>query len=1407
VSNSSTRGAVLCCLALLGIVFTIDARAQSTAPVAIPEPLRDWQAWVLHGEDYRRCPFRANAWSSDASSYRCVWPERLTLSVSASGGSFAQRWQVFGESWIVLPGSAEHWPRDVRSNGVPAAVVLRDGLPSVRLAAGSHALTGRFAWTARPEELPLAPLTALIDLTVDGQRIAQPERPNNAVFLGKRRSAEQPAAMEVQVYRLVQDDIPVYLVTRVRLQVAGEAREELLARVLPEGFVPLGLNGSVPARLEPDGRLRVQVRPGSHELTLVARGASVATELTRPRAEGRWAREEVWSFAGNDRLRVAAAEGVDGIDPAQANVPGEWQRFPAFRMAADSKLTIVERSRGLANADENRLQLARQLWLDFDHKGFTAVDNISGMMRRDWRLDMQAPFKLESAQLNGEPLLVTLGAKSELAGVELRTPQLNLMAVARTQKSGGTLPATGWASRFEQVSGTLHLPPGHRLLAAVGADSASSAWLDRWGLWNVFGVLIVVVFVYWAAGLVPALIAALAFVLTYQESPSYIWLWGNLLAAIAIARATPEGRLKRWASAYRSLSFVVLAVALIPFTWHQVRYSLYPQLEGADYGFDGGAPMARARIEADVAQVAPQEAAVEMAASAAEEAAANAAQDMPVDEVTATAGAMPEGMPAPVAAPPPPSAPRHSMRRADKSMAGLNQQQVIQRYAPGTMLQAGPGIPAWRYRVYPYSWSGPVEAGESVRFVYLSPPTLFVWRIVGIAALGLLFFWLARLSFGFAWRLPGMPAGIPDGKAGVARTAGGVGLALLALTTLVPQPSHASSTPDPQLLEQLKGRLTEQPRCLPSCAEILNAKVVVSGEQLEIILQASALAAVAVAIPHASDRWQIDAVSIDGRATLAVAREGDASLWVPLNAGAHLIRLVGRLAPAESIQVSFPQPPRSIDVAARGWTAAGVNDGRLLAGSLELTREAGNSTGTSRLQSASEFPAFVTVERTFNLDLDWSLTTVVRRIAPDRAAITVEVPLVAGESVLSDAVEVRDRKVALVGLASGVGGVVWNSGLARAEQLTLAVPEDVARNEVWNFVVNPQWNVAFEGFPAVLPDSPGDGVWVYRFFPRPGEKLALTITRPKPAAGQTLAIDSVTYNVNVGKRTSDSKLAFRYRSTQGGRHSIKLPPDARVSAVRVDGEAVQLRPDKGELPLALLPGQHQVEVDWQDANGAGWRIRPSAADLRSPASNVNTTIQLPDARWPLFAFGKGVGPAVLYWGELVVFIIMAWLLGRWSFSPLKFHEWLLLGLGLSTQSWWVFTLVAAWLLAMRWRERWRLPQTDWHFNAMQVVLAVFSVAAISALVFSGIRNGLLAAPNMGVAGPGSGYGTFTWFVDQTSGSLPQASIFTAPMWLYRALFFVWATWMAFALVRWLKWAFDAWKTNGLWRGKVVVPTS
>ena len=145
---------------------------------------------------------------------------------------------------------------------------------------------------------------------------------------------------------------------------------------------------------------------------------------------------------------------------------------------------------------------------------------------------------------------------------------------------------------------------------------------------------------------------------------------------------------------------------------------------------------------------------------------------------------------------------------------------------------------------------------------------------------------------------------------------------------------------------------------------------------------------------------------------------------------------------------------------------------------------------------------------------------------------------------------------------------------------------------------------------------------------------------------------------------------------------------------------------------------------------------------------------------------------------------------------------MLLGLGLSTLSWSVLALVAAWLFALQWRRGWVATVTWWRFNLVQVALALLTVSAVGLLVFAGIRQSLLAAPDMAVANA-SASGVFSWFVDRTASSLPRPTVVSAPLWLYRVLMLAWALWIATALLRWLRNAWEAWKTNGIWRGKGV----
>ena len=662
---------------------------------------------------------------------------------------------------------------------------------------------------------------------------------------------------------------------------------------------------------------------------------------------------------------------------------------------------------------------------------------------------------------------------------------------------------------------------------------------------------------------------------------------------------------------------------------------------------------------------------------------------------------------------------REAAGRVDEvTVTGNRVSSVAQRYAPGTVLQAGPGIPEWQFITHPFSWSGPVDAGQKLHFLIATPFWLSLWRLAGIALLAALLAVLVRFGFGWPRNWPRLP-----------RFGTSAASWLLAIAVFGAVFPARAEVPSADMLNELKARLTRAPECAPGCAEITAAEVVVAPDLLEITLDVSALTAVAVPVPSAIGRWEPETISVDGQSNGGLYRDNSQQLWVPLRAGAHEVRLGGRIVASESVQIVFPLQPRTVRATADGWEISGLSDERLLTNALELVRKAAAGR-SSRIETSIQFAPFVRVTRHVSLGLDWTIDTTVERLAPDKGAFTVKIPLLDGESALTAGLEVGADRSVLVAMPAGVSAVTWTSGLARAEKLTFKSSSDAARAEIWQFDVNPQWNVRFDGTPAVLPLGVDSGTWIYEFHPRAGEQLVLDVRRPEAAPGDTLAIDSVNTQMRVGKRSTDTSLALRYRSTQGGRHVFKIPADARVTAVKVDGASVPLRPENGDLAVALLPGAHEISIEWQSDAGVRVRTRASAIDLGAPSSNIHTRLELPEDRWTLYAMGPGVGPAILFWGELLVFVAIAVLFGRSQYSPLRAHEWLLLGLGLSTFSWGVLLIFAAWIFAMKWRSGWSGNVNRRAFNWIQVGLGLLSVIAIISLR---IRDSVRIAQHAGHA--------------------------------------------------------------------------
>jgi hypothetical protein len=1341
-------------LAVLSLPVQVAAAASRADTLAIPEALKDWVGWVLHGQEQKTCPYLYNRFEL----IRCAWPGELDLALDGSGGTFTQHWQILAAGWITLPGDGKRWPQNVTLDGAPAALSTRGGRPSLYLQPGRYRIGGEFRWTALPESLPVPRESGLVRLNLGGRSVAFPDLDDQGNLWFREREAaadrgpETGNRLKLQVFRRVVDDVPLELVTRIDLEVSGTQREELLAGALSEGFVPLRLDSPLPARLEPDGRLRVQVRPGRWTIEFAARHPAPVQSLQLQQWPAPWPTEEIWVFDARNHLRLVEIGGPAAVDPRQTGLPQEWHALPAWAMQPGSTMRFNVIRRGDPEPEPDSLTLQRRIWLDFDGGGYTIQDSIGGTMTRGWRLEADAPLEPGRVSLGGEPQFITTLGDGGRRGVEVRRGQVELSADSRHESGIATLPATGWNHDFHSVGATLHLPPGWTLLSARGVDEVPGTWLQRWTLLDIFLVLIAALAVRglwgWRYGLLA--LAALALIWHEPGAPRIVWL--HVLAAIALLRVLPPGRFAALVTAYRNLALLALVVITVPFMVNAVRVGLYPQLGGTEPPVRPFEYPATAVLQEVVPMDAPGVAADVLSGKRdARTLDRMFEKRMSAEEIVVTAA-----------------------RRLDE-------------IDPDARVQTGPGLPDWQWREIPLRWNGPVQRDQQISLLFLSPAAnlfLNILRVLLVAALALLMFGIRS-------------ARLPGSGAGGARAAA----ALLLLPLLLPSGNtHAAGAiPDPQLLEELKARLLAPPECLPECAQVPRLRFDLEPEMLTVRVEVHALDDVYVPLPAQTGMWFPSAVSVNGAPARALSRSDDGTLWANLGKGVHQVVLAGAMPPGNTVQLPLPLVPRRVDFSAEGWSVDGIADGMPTGRQILLTRQRRDE-AQAEIQplAAAELPPFVRIERTLHLGLEWSVETRVVRASPPGPAIVIQVPLLAGESVTTDGVRSENGAVA-VNMGPRDKAFTWQSSLEISETMTLTAAETGAWTEIWRVDVSPIWHATPSGI-AVIHHQDRGGRWLPEWRPWPSESITLRIERPAGVPGPTLTVDRATLRTAPGSRASDTTLEMILRSSQGGQHGISLPEQAQLLSVTIDGIAQPIRQEGRTITLPLSPATQWIELAFREPDGIGMLFRSPAVDLGVPS--VNSRIHLaPGAdRWVLFTAGPRLGPAVLFWGVLLVVILLSAGLGRIDLTPLRMHHWLLLGVGLTQTSIWVAVIVVGWLLALG--ARTRLPEATGRirFNFIQVGLVFLTVAALI-MLFHAVRHGLLGLPEMQIGGNGSTAQSLNWYQDRSAAELPRARVYSVPLWFYRALMLAWALWLAFALLGWLKWGWGCFSRGGYWKAR------
>jgi hypothetical protein len=267
---------------------------------------------------------------------------------------------------------------------------------------------------------------------------------------------------------------------------------------------------------------------------------------------------------------------------------------------------------------------------------------------------------------------------------------------------------------------------------------------------------------------------------------------------------------------------------------------------------------------------------------------------------------------------------------------------------------------------------------------------------------------------------------------------------------------------------------------------------------------------------------------------------------------------------------------------------------------------------------------------------------------------------------------------------------------------------------------------------------------------------------------------------------------------------ISLPQGSELENVTLDGMNIKLQLVGNKLSVPLKVGQRSLFVSWKSPweESFIWPVKKMPeVKLNSELSNINVTVNIGEKEWVWAAFGPKWGPASLFWGKLIVILIIAFILGRTNFTPLRIRDWILLSLGLSTLPSLLIAIPVAWFVLLEFKKK-KAASYPEQFNLMQVGIVILTFASF-AVFYEAVRLGLIFSPEMMITGNNSSASTLRWYLDISNGDIPTPTIISFPIWVWRIVMLAWASWLSFKLLTWLRFGWSAFSEGGLWKKKVA----
>ncbi|CAM9868901.1 unnamed protein product, partial [Chrysoparadoxa australica] len=1183
--------------------------------------------------------------------------------------------------------------------------------------------------------------------------------------------------LRIKIYRKLMDTIPSTVETHLSLNVGGGERELTLPSLLLDGMTPMESHSNLPIQWNPNGELKVRVKPGKYYVSLKSRGNKAWSEVTPTPKKAPFPSEEFWVFVAQNNLRVVDIVGVNQIDSQRLELPNDYKGFPTYLVTEGTKVKFEEKSRGLSFVSNNKLNLNRTLWLDFSGEYFTVQDDINGTMRKDWRLEMYNPFSLGSVKIGNQNQLITINGQEDSRGVELRSGSVGLTAESRLKKVGKNLPAIGWNQSFERATGQLHVPPGWRTLALVGPDYSRGTWLSKWSLLSLFFVLIMGIGVYKLKGFFWSLVTFFGLILLIHEPNAPYWVWIHLLIALGLEKALENiksnERFVKVVKTYRWLGLFTLFTISFPFVVNQIQISIYPSLEKINnytsfYSNIGNSNVAMKRRPSK-----PLAKAKKLSnRGALGSAGFKGEMEEAMDDLAVQSTVMSD--------------------EGYGKESGAWQRQELNQFDPNAQIQTGPGIPDWSWGNISFGWEGPVDKSQTLRLIAISPwfnRLLTIARLILLFLMAACFLDLKNKSGNSPWE---------SMKKFFSSSTPLSLIFLLGFSFFSPVEVEANDYPQKNLLKELKDYLQRPHECYPKCGSVERMSLSYDDKTLTLRQKVHMVKDGFLTLPGSREQWLPETILVDSGSDFKLMGRGD-RLVIGLSEGIHDISMKGMLPPRQQIQISVDNKPSLFSHSGRGWSLEGLNTKGLISGAITLTRLSKEKGKTSEFKSTL-LPQFLSVKRIFNLGVSWQVTTIISRLTPATQALNFEIPKLTGETVTSSNV-VEEKDSVKISLSKNQGQIVYQSMLQETSPIRLKASDNNLWNETWQFIPGPIWRVSFnaqsEGLEKISLTSQGD-LLSPLYQPWPGEALDVVISRPEGAKGETITLTDSMFSMSPGKRMSIYQLDLKFTTSIGLTHTVKIPELSQLQEVKIKGVVQSLKLKEGKLDLPLGVGTQEVSIRWQMPSGMESKFKSPDIDLGLKGINLKLQVRVPNNRWILAVGGPLMGPAVLFWGKLISLIILGFFLSKISWCPLGFLHWSVLFLGLTQGENFGIMVVGGFLLFLSFRRIAFKNFGKFGYNFSSLIGIFWGLISVGAF-FSILRNGLLGGPLMSIEGNDSSSVILNWFVDRYDMILPKVWIFSLPTITYQVLMLLWAIWMTFTLIKWMPWMWEGLYGEGFFK--------